>query len=597
MKNNILTSVLSFLIMGNLYAQPFSISATIPYNNSYASGTYQIFRNYSTSNITLNNLRKPLVFVEGFDPNGIFGIDYIYQMLYFSNTNLATRIHNAGYDIIILNFDDGGDYIQKNAFLLVELINQINTQKPNNEPLVVVGFSMGGLVARYALTYMEQHGMDHETKLYVSFDSPHKGAHIPVGIQALALTFDDELYQQMFPELASSLLQFTAPAARQMLKYRISDPTQASGEISMSSDHQTFLNELENLNSCNGFPTTCRNIAISLGSWNGVGQWSNLDIDNNSIDDLQHSAFPTLYINIPQGDGDEDKWIWQLNTCEAISILSFQIFLSTSLTSNYPYYSERYSYANLENDAYATYWYRNSDGPLWMFFPYGSWSRIWWYLDEEPTDFAPGSFVPAYEYILDALNSQIDCSFGYADNSTFVPTVSALAFDTDDLFYNIQANQDRLDKTPFDNIIGISGDNTSHRSNQASNSAIANWLMNEITGNLGTTCAKGTEHLSGTVNSGEHVTISEVSNIETSNYTIKSGANVQLNAGKGITINSVFNAELGSTFSAQIVPCSAKPCAWHPSSTTLKSAVIKNQFDTTKIIKDAPRIPKTESSK
>jgi alpha-beta hydrolase superfamily lysophospholipase len=68
--------------------------------------------------------------------------------------SLADRISQLGYDVVILNLNDGGGKIQGNAYLLAELIKQVNLQKPNNEQLVVCGFSMGGLVARYALAYM-----------------------------------------------------------------------------------------------------------------------------------------------------------------------------------------------------------------------------------------------------------------------------------------------------------------------------------------------------------------------------------------------------------------------------------------------------------
>lgn len=82
--------LLIFLLNIGVKAQPFNITATIPYNNTYASGTYQIYRSYWSNNITLGSLRKPIVFVEGFDPNSIFSIDYIAQMLYFNSSNLAS---------------------------------------------------------------------------------------------------------------------------------------------------------------------------------------------------------------------------------------------------------------------------------------------------------------------------------------------------------------------------------------------------------------------------------------------------------------------------------------------------------------------------
>ncbi len=550
------------MLIGGLPAQPFSITASTPYMGATASGEYRIYRTSFNNNISLSNLNKPLIFVEGFDPNDDFTIPGIYNILDAGFNSAADQLHAAGYDIIILNFDDGGDFIQRNAFLLVELINQANAQKPNNEELVVVGFSMGGLVARYALTYMEEQNIDHETRLYVSFDSPHKGAHVPAGIQALATTFDSPTYQQLFPDLEESLNQFFAPAAQQMLKFRLTSPTTTTGELPLSSDHLDFLDDLETQNNCNGFPTQTRNIGIALGSWNSIPQRSNLDLDNDMVNDFQHSGFPMLYINFPQGDDDSDvQAIWELNTCESVAAFGFQAFLSTAWSTNYPYFSDRSSYGGLGNWIYATYWYRNSFGlPI---LPLGAWSRVWSYEGDEPTDFAPGSFVPAYDDLLDALNSQVDCSFSYADNSTFVPTVSAFAFDTDDVFYDILADGTRIDKTPFDAIIGVTGDNRSHRANQTGNATIVNFLINEITNtSLGTTCATALETLTGTVNNGQTVTVDEVDRIEGNNYTINSGATVDLEANTSITFTNGFVVNDGATFHAEIVPCSPKTCVW-----------------------------------
>ena len=67
--------------------------------------------------------------------------------------------------------------------LLVELIKSINDQKVGDYENVVIGPSMGGLISRYALNYMESIGVDHETRLYVSFDTPHAGANVPIGFQ------------------------------------------------------------------------------------------------------------------------------------------------------------------------------------------------------------------------------------------------------------------------------------------------------------------------------------------------------------------------------------------------------------------------------
>ncbi|MFK8103981.1 MAG: 3-coathanger stack domain-containing protein [Saprospiraceae bacterium] len=559
---------LSMLFAGNESLAQTPITGTISYDGSVGSGTYRIFRSPFNSNINLNQARKPIILVEGFDPNGIFGINALYGFLNPPGNSVADQLHAAGHDIIILNFDDGGDFIQRNAFLLVELIEQLNAQKPNDDPVVVVGFSMGGLVARYALTYMEESNIDHETVLYVSYDSPHKGAHVPLGIQALGTTFDADIYLQLFPDLKESLAQFSAPAAKQMLKYRIEEPTHPHGVVDVSTDHQDFLDEIEGQNDCNGYPSTCRNIGISLGSWNGVGQRSLLDLDNDGVNDLQHAGMPMLYVNFDQNGGGDNQWVWELNTCELISAFGFQAFMSTVPSTNYPHFDERETYGNLGGGWFATYWYSNQFGLSLL--PQGAWSRLWSHPNEEPTDFAPGGFVAAYEQLIDGLNSQINCSFALAENSTFVPTVSALAYNTDDLFHNIAGDPDQLSKTPFDEIIGVTGDNRAHDSNVTGDATIVAFLVNEIitatnsAGPVETTCVDILEEVSGTVSSGQVVLVDEVEVIEASNYTIQSGATVDFKAAATISLLPGFTAQAGSSFNTQIVPCSPKACAWEP---------------------------------
>ena len=133
-------------------------------------------------------LDKPIFLIDGFDPLDSRNINTIYQLLDYSGGNLGDIVRNNGYDVVVLNFPTyfreedqvwiygGADYIERNAMLLVELIKYINNLKVGDKENVIIGPSMGGLVARYGLNYMESIGLDHETRLYVSFDSPHAGA-------------------------------------------------------------------------------------------------------------------------------------------------------------------------------------------------------------------------------------------------------------------------------------------------------------------------------------------------------------------------------------------------------------------------------------
>lgn len=125
------------------------------------------------------SIEKPLILVEGFDINGTLDIPTLYSQY----GELAEGLRSIGFDVIILNFYDAKTYIQRNSEALITLIEDINALKTSREPNVVVGASMGGIVARYALSKMETNGREHETATYVSFDSPHRRANIPLGLQ------------------------------------------------------------------------------------------------------------------------------------------------------------------------------------------------------------------------------------------------------------------------------------------------------------------------------------------------------------------------------------------------------------------------------
>jgi len=480
----------TFLFFVALSTSFYSQSQNFPIASSanHSGGTYSIYRSDNDSTITINNIRKPIIWVEGFEVSEETSIRENYDLIDIGS-NLEEQLHAAGYDIVILNFNDATDYIQRNAKVLEQLIQDINNGKPNNESLVVMGYSMGGLVARYALVEMENNSIDHETRLYVSYDAPHKGAHVPVSVQALALTFNGTSYRTMFPELATILERFESPAARQMLKYRIPSATTADQVLPVSTDHANFMNEINNLNGNGGFPQNCQSVALSLGSWNAVPQRANFDSDENGENDFQYGAFPAVYINFPASSGTGVQAVWDLNTCEAVAAFTFQSFLSTTNSLTYPYYSTRSGYSGLGDYNYATYWYSNQAG--FNLLPAGAWSRFFAYDSGEPIDFAPGSLTNSYEQVVTSLNAEVDCSFAYYDNSTFVPTVSALAYNTTDLFYNIGDDQSRLTKTPFSDIFAFCGENQSHTEGIATNAQLVSWVMSKLNNGSANSCYCG----------------------------------------------------------------------------------------------------------
>ena len=257
-----------------------------PYNENPFKGwgEYDVF--YSSDGV----LDKPIFLVDGFDPTDSRNINAVYAELDYDGGNLGDIVRQNGYDVVVLNFPTyyreedqqwiygGADYIERNSMLLVELIKFINNQKVGNEENVVIGASMGGLVARYALNYMEANNIDHETRLYISFDAPHAGANVPIGFQhmfnylAYGLgTWAGDFSVESLRPLVDGVLK--SPAARQMLWDHFEEHVQPGSAEFNNNDalpqphpfFNIFYNAIDTVGPSE-YPENSRNIAIINGS-------------------------------------------------------------------------------------------------------------------------------------------------------------------------------------------------------------------------------------------------------------------------------------------------------------------------------------------
>ncbi len=247
-------------------------------------GEFDIF--YSPDGV----LDKPIFLIDGFDPLDSRNVNTIYQALDYSGGNLGDIVRENGYDVVVLNFPNylreedqawikgGADYIERNAMLLVELIKYINNLKVGNKQNVIIGPSMGGLVARYGLNYMESIGLDHETRLYISFDTPHKGANVPIGFQhmfnylAYGLdTWAGDFSVESLRPLVDGMLK--SPAARQMLwdhfePHMVDGGPEFNNNSALPQPHpffDIFYNAIDTINTSE-FPQNTRNVSIINGS-------------------------------------------------------------------------------------------------------------------------------------------------------------------------------------------------------------------------------------------------------------------------------------------------------------------------------------------
>jgi hypothetical protein len=121
---------------------------------------------------------------------------------------------------------------------------------------------MGGLVSRYALAYMETNGLPHSVRTFLSFDTPHRGANIPLGIQYWVKFFSGQS-----ADAAVFLGLLDRPAARQMLVYHYTDPAGTTGQPDPL--RGTFTADL---GAVGEWPAQPRLVAIANGSDSGADQ-------------------------------------------------------------------------------------------------------------------------------------------------------------------------------------------------------------------------------------------------------------------------------------------------------------------------------------
>ena len=182
--------------------------------------------------------------------------------------------------------------MERNGLALVTLIEELNRQMQaagSSEQIVVIGPSMGGQIARYALSYMEANGLAHNTRLYLSLDSPHNGANIPIGLQHFVKYFAEQTKDS---QLVDGLEQIDSPASRELASayYTQNSLFQAHPQRS------AFMNAVLSFKP-DGLPANLRRVAITNGALNGNRQ---KDQNGQIINDLDQ-AFFLEQRGVPQG--------------------------------------------------------------------------------------------------------------------------------------------------------------------------------------------------------------------------------------------------------------------------------------------------------
>ena len=206
-------------------------------------------------------LQKPFIFIEGFDPipEGVQGTQTFKAMLerlkrtdnLVSNqpsNSMFQRLYDEGYDLIYVDFTNGAGDIPANAQVVKNVIRRVNALKAQNGNTTktrVLGASMGGVVGKWAIREMERDNEAHDIDKFITFDSPLRGANVPMGIQfmikdletrqaqvkmrllfgSISVTVKTLKIGEFVPGVMRIKRILTAPAAQQMLFYNAFTPS------------------------------------------------------------------------------------------------------------------------------------------------------------------------------------------------------------------------------------------------------------------------------------------------------------------------------------------------------------------------------------
>ncbi|MFF8918487.1 esterase/lipase family protein [Streptomyces sp. NPDC015032] len=201
-------------------------------------------------------LVRPVIFADGFN-TGPSSLDFCWEIMEFGDYALISELRRRGHDVILLGFHERSASIPDNSKTAQAAIARAIDERRGDTPLAVGGFSMGGLVTRHALAAMESQDVDHQAALYFSYDSPHRGAWIPIALQAFAHYIKD--LDSRFSD------QINSPAARQLLWRHIE---KWDGTPERSDQRAAFLAEMQAVGE---WPRRPRLIGVANGTADGVG--------------------------------------------------------------------------------------------------------------------------------------------------------------------------------------------------------------------------------------------------------------------------------------------------------------------------------------
>ncbi|MBI5060046.1 hypothetical protein HZB60_09750 [candidate division KSB1 bacterium] len=388
----------------------WSLTAHEAFNGEFATGDAYVYLADGHTDVT-----RPAIVTDGFDIDNTMFWNEIYDLL--NQQQLAETIHALGYDLIVLNYTNAQTYLQANAYVTETLLDTLEQIIAPTQQYCIVGPSMGGLTTRYALVHREFLGDPFHVRTWFSFDSPHTGANIPLGLQHWVNFFAGQSAE------AQALLDaLNSPSAEQMLVFHhaaTSGTTPGANPL-----HAAFLSDIAALGN---FPTQPRIVALANGSGSMISQGFN---PGAQIVRYEFSTFPW---NI-RGN------VWALNNAATQRV--FQGVMTFFFVPVVP---------SQDVNIAATLPWDNAPG---------GWRNTMADMDSVVVPY--GDLIALYPH------------------HCFIPTISALALNTTDPFFDIAGAGNLYALTPFDSLY-FPAVNEDHVEVNANN---LYWIINELVDSL-----------------------------------------------------------------------------------------------------------------
>jgi len=198
---------------------------------------------------------RPVLFLEGFP---IYeDTDHMQNLVNMWRSSLPSNS-----SVFQLTLSEPQRSLIDNAMVALAAIRFVHNQLPTQlkEGTSVFGYSMGGIIARYALAYAESQNIDHYCSKYISLDAPHKGAALNENIQRMFNRLenwldDNRFYIQIYNSIHSHhydpdvldpyITKLSSVAARQLFRANI----WASGTHDYNTGSSTFRSLFSELDS------------------------------------------------------------------------------------------------------------------------------------------------------------------------------------------------------------------------------------------------------------------------------------------------------------------------------------------------------------